>query len=151
MAPALLPRRDGQSFLGRGAGYLVAIAATAACALFQLLFNQYFHDDLVFLLFVPALLASAAVGGAGPTILAGALSIGVSLAIIGFTAIDDPELVLRGGVFAALTLAIGWGGSRLLHSTRAIRNHVADLQAREADLQVREAHLQSILDTVPDA
>lgn len=132
------------SFLGLARGYLVAIAATGGCALFRMALDRYFHDDLVFLLFVPALLASAAVGGAGPTFLAGALSIAGSLAIIGPETLSDPEVIVRGGVFLVLTVAIGWGGSRLLRSNRAINEHVADLQAREA-------HLQSILDTVPDA
>jgi two-component system sensor kinase FixL len=53
-------------------------------------------------------------------------------------------VMVRGGVFLALTLAIGLMGSRLLRSNRAIREFVADANAREA-------HLQSILDTVPDA
>ena len=122
----------------------MAVAATGACAGFRILLRPYYHDDLVFLLFVPALLASAAVGGIGPTLLAGALSILFSLWVIGFQAVDSPEVLLRGGVFVLLTLGIGLIGSRLLHSNRAIRRFVADARAREA-------HLQSILDTVPDA
>jgi two-component system sensor kinase FixL len=144
MDPVPLIPSNGRSVLGLGVGYVVAIAATVACAAFRLMLNQYFHDDLVFLLFVPALLASAAVGGMGPALLAGALSIGGSLAIIGFKTAVDPEVLVRAGVFAGLTLTIGWIGSRLLRSTRSIRDYVADLRAREA-------HLQSILDTVPDA
>jgi len=125
-------------------GYAVAIAATVVCAALRVLFDRYFHDDLVFLLFVPALLASAAAGGAGPTILSGVLSIVLSLAFIGFENLDDPGVLIRIGVFAVLTLAAGLVGSRMLHSSRSIRQFVADLQSREA-------HLQSILDTVPDA
>ena len=126
------------------AGYAVAIAATAACAALRLAFDPFFHDDLVFLLFVPALLASAAMGGAGPTLLAGALSIVLSLAFIGSETLGDPEVLVRGGVFVALTIATGVFGSRMRRNAREIRWFVADLQAREA-------HLQSILDTVPDA
>lgn len=126
------------------AGYAVAIAATAGCVVLRLLFDGFFHDDLVFLLFVPALLASGAVGGFGPTLFAGALSVALSMAFIGLSPTYDPELVVRVGVFAALTVAIGLVGSRMLRNSREIRRFVADLQAREA-------HLQSILDTVPDA
>lgn len=135
---------NGRSGLGRVAGYAVAVVSAAACAGVRILLDRYFHDDLVFLLFVPALLASAAVGGLGPTLLAGALSLLLGLWVIGFQTIHDPEVLVRSGVFVILTLAIGLIGSRLLAGSGAIRRHVADLQAREA-------HLQSILATVPDA
>ena len=134
----------GRTRYGWVAGYAVAVASTAACVGFRVLLNRYFHDDPVFLLFVPALLASAAVGGLGPTLLAGALSMLLSLRVYGFQALEEPEVLVRGGVFAALTLAIGWVGARMLRTTRDARHYVADLQAREA-------HLRSILDTVPDA
>ena len=144
MDPAPSLSSNGRTRFGRPAGYAVAVASTAACAGFRVLLDRYFHDDVVFLLFVPALLASAAVGGLGPTLLAGALSILLSLWVIGFQTIQDPALLVRGGVFAILTLAVGLIGTRMVGSTGAIQRYVADLQAREA-------HLQSILDTVPDA
>ena len=106
--------------------------------------NRYFQDDLLLLLFVPSLLASAAVGGLGPVLLAGGLSTLLSLQSIGFQTLQDPEFLVQGGVFFALTLAIGLVGSRLIVSRTAISKTVAELQASKA-------HLQSILDTVPDA
>jgi two-component system sensor kinase FixL len=139
--PSPKARRSVRDLAG---GYVVAVAATGACVAFRILLSPWFHDDLVFLLFVPALLASAAVGGIGPTLLAGLLSILLSLWVIGFQAVGDAEVLVRGGVFVLLTLGIGLIGSRLLRSNRAIREFVADARAREA-------HLQSILDTVPDA
>ncbi|WP_296459516.1 PAS domain S-box protein [Phenylobacterium sp.] len=120
------------------------MAAAAACLGFRVLLDPYFHDDLVFLLFVPALLAAAAVGGLGPTLLAGALSIVLSFQAIGFGMAGDIPLLVRAGVFVVLALGIGLIGSRLLHSNRAIRQLAANARAREA-------HLRSILDTVPDA
>jgi two-component system sensor kinase FixL len=135
---------NGHTRLGWARGYLVAIAAAAACFGLRMLFDRYFHDEVVLLLFVPALLASAAFGGVGPTLLAGALSILLSFWVSGFHTIEDPETLVRVGVFSALTVAIGLIGTRMLGSSHAIRQAVADLQAREA-------HLQSILDTVPDA
>lgn len=129
--------------LGARAGYLVAIAATAVCAAVRLLLAPVFHGDLVLLMFVPALLASAAVGGFGPTLLAGALSLAASLAMAG----DWPtnaEMLTPVVIFVALTLAVGGFGTRMRRSSDEIHQYVADLQAREA-------HLQSILDTVPDA
>jgi two-component system sensor kinase FixL len=138
-----MPESRSSSF-GRLAAYGLAAGAAAACLAFRLLLDPFFHDDFVFLLFVPALLASAAVGGLWPTVFAGALSILMSLWVIGFAALGDPEALVRAGVFAALTVAIGLVGSRLAESNRAIRLFMAQARAREA-------HLQSILDTVPDA
>lgn len=124
--------------------YGVALGAAAACAAFRILLDHYFHDTLVFLLFVPALLAAAAVGGLGPTLAAGVMSILLSFWLIGFQTIGDPEVLVRALVFVVLTVAIGLIGLRLLHGARTIRQFMADARAREA-------HLQSILDTVPDA
>jgi two-component system, LuxR family, sensor kinase FixL len=144
MPPTFSLPGDGHSRFHRVGAYAVAVGAVVACVAFRVGLDRYFHDDFVFLLFVPALLASAAVGGLGPTLLAGALSILLSFWVIGFQRVDDPEVLVRGGVFVALTVATGLIGSRMAHSNRAIREFVADANAREA-------HLQSILDTVPDA
>jgi two-component system sensor kinase FixL len=139
-APSLTSR--GRARFGSAAGYAIAVIATLGCVAFRILLDRYFHDDLVFLLFVPALLAGAAAGGLGPTLTAGVLSILLSLWVIGFRSIHDPEVVVRGAVFAGLTVAIGLVGARMRGASGAIRQYVIDLQAREA-------HLQSILDTVP--
>lgn len=144
MPTAPAPVVGAPARFGRFAGYGVAICATGACGLLRLVFDPYFHGDLVFLLFVPALLASAAVGGLRATVFAGMLSIVASLALIDFQTTRNPEVLVRGAVFVALTGAIGMVGSRMIRSAHEIRNVVANLQAREA-------HLQSILDTVPDA
>lgn len=127
----------------RTRGYAVAVAATAACAGVRVLLNPVLHDDLVFLLFVPALLASAAAGGARPTLVAGALSLVLGIATSG-TLVPEPSLVVRVATFVLLTLLTSWFGSRMFDTSRKLRHFVQDLQAREA-------HLQSILDTVPDA
>ncbi len=126
----------------RTRGYAIAVAATLACAGVRLLLNPWLSDDLVFLLFVPALLISASVAGARPTLLAGALSLGLGLAMAG--AALDASLVVRAVTFGLLTLLAAWFGSRMFDASRRLRRIVQDLQAREA-------HLQSILDTVPDA
>ncbi len=128
--------------LGSFAGYAVAVGATAACGLLRVVVDPYFSGELGLILFVPALLISAAVGGAGPTFLAGALSMLVGLAAIGFAL--EPATAIRAVVFAGITAAAGLLGSRTLQSGRAAQQYVDDLQDREA-------HLQSILDTVPDA
>jgi len=137
MDPASTRFRYGPGRFGRAAGYVAAIAAAAACLGFRVLLDRFFHDDLVFLIFVPALLAAAAVGGLGPTLLAGALSIAMSLAVIGFEKIVDAEVLVRGGIFSLLTVIIVLARTRMMRASR--------------DARAREMHLQSILDTVPDA
>jgi len=126
------------------AGYAVAVASAAACLGLRMLLDRYFPDDMVFLLFVPALLAGAAAGGLGPALAAGALSVAFSLGVIGLDALDDPAVQIGAAVFILLTLGIGYCGERTWRTARDARRLVADLRAREA-------HLQSILDTVPDA
>lgn len=133
-----------QGRYGRMIAYGIAVAAVFACLALRLGLNRFFHDDLVFLLFVPALLAGAAVGGLGPTLVAGVLSIVLSVRVVGVQPLSDPEGLVRCAVFIGITIAIGMIGSRLLVDTREIRRVVSDLQ-------MREAHLKSILDTVPDA
>lgn len=128
----------------RALGFAVALLSTGLCAAVRVALEPVYHDDLVFLLFVPALIASAVTGGLAPTLLAGLLSLLASIGMIGFATLADPEVLVRAGVFVGLTIATGLVGSRMLRGAEATRQVVADLEAREA-------HLQSILATVPDA
>ena len=122
--------------------YAVGIAGAAAALAARELLAPYLGDRSIFLLFTPAALAAAVLGGAAPALVSTALS---AAAVIGIQAgagqpIDGPSLAL----FVAIGLGIAVVGER----------HLADRKAAEAsgrDLRAREAHLQSILDTIPDA
>ena len=61
--------------LGRLSAYLVAVVASAGCALARLALEPFFEERSSFLLFVPALMASAAMGGFLPALLATALGL----------------------------------------------------------------------------
>jgi two-component system sensor kinase FixL len=124
------------------AGYAVAVAATAACELLRVGVDPYLRGELGLLLFVPALLASALFGGAGPTLLACVLSLLAALYAAGFRM--DADNIIRIVTFVAVAGAVGAMGSRALKSARENASHLRDLRDREA-------RLQSILDTVPDA
>lgn len=117
--------------------YGVALLATLFCLLFRLALEPVFHDGLVLLLFVPALLASAWFGGFRPTVLASILAISLCSWIMAPTTLSDPEAIVRTLVFVGLAVAIGLAGSRM--------------RANAAEMRAREAHLQSILAAVPDA
>lgn len=125
-------------------GFAVALLSTGLCAAARIALDPFYQDELVFLLFVPALVASAVTGGLVPTILALVLSLLAIYGLSGFNPPQGPEAFVRAAVFVGLSVAIGLVGSRLLRNADAARSLVADLEAREA-------HLQSILDTVPDA
>ncbi|MGA0604812.1 PAS domain S-box protein [Phenylobacterium sp. VNQ135] len=125
-------------------GYGVALAATVVCAGARVALEPVFQERAAFLLFVPALMAAAVVGGFGPAVAASALGIAVHAALLGPQMFDDTANVINSVVFVALGLASGIAGGYLRRST-ADTAHALD------DLAAREAHLRSILDTVPDA
>jgi two-component system, LuxR family, sensor kinase FixL len=127
---------------GWSAGYAVAIAVTAICGFARVLLEPVVGPNQILLLFVPALIASAVVGGAGPTILAGVLSVIACFAITPDA--PDSDALVRTAVFVLITLSTAYLGWRAARSGRVVQRYVDDLHDREA-------HLQSILDTVPDA
>jgi two-component system sensor kinase FixL len=94
------------------------------------------------LLFTPAILVGAMLGGLTPGLLATAVSAPL---VYYFLAEGDPAgTTINLIIFAIVGGAIAWlGGS--FHKARALSQETA------AALHRREAHLQSILDTVPDA
>lgn len=142
MVPASSLHAGLTARFGWSAGYAVAVAVTAVCALARVLLQPLVGENQLLLLFVPALIASAAVGGAGPTLLAGALSVAASFMIT--PRLPDAATLVRLGVFVLITISTAYLGLRALRSGRVVQQYVDDLHDREA-------HLQSILDTVPDA
>jgi two-component system sensor kinase FixL len=97
-----------------------------------------------FLLFVPAVLAAAGLGGWGPGLAATALGALLGLfAIVGVSDIATAEIA-GAAAFTLIGVGIAWGGEQLQ------RNRVR-AAASARDTLAREAHLTSILDTVPDA
>lgn len=129
---------------GRVAGFGVAIGATAACLMLRLALEPVIHDRALFLLFVPALMAAAAVGGFAPALAATVVSLAIHAALMGDSLVSDTANLISAVVFALLGLLSGLAGSHL-------RKMVAETEHALEDLETREAHLRSILDTVPDA
>ena len=125
-------------------GFAVAILSTGLCAAASVALAPIFRNEMVLLLFVPALLASATAGGIAPALLAAALSLAAAFGFSGYSEAPDTQMLVQTLVFAGLSIAMGLVGSRLLQRAHEARQVVADLEAREA-------HLQSILATVPDA
>ena len=125
------------------AHYWLAVVAVAALLLLRLGLGPLLHAHGAFLLFMPAILLAAGVGGLGPGLVATALSLVSGIFVGGVDNLTRPEIV-EAAIFAAVGIGISWFGEQLY------RTRIHD-QATARDLRAREAHLRSVLDTVPDA
>jgi two-component system, LuxR family, sensor kinase FixL len=133
--------------IGRGLvwrDYGLAVLAAAGSALAHMALESIFGDRTIFLIYVPAVVLSAAVGGLGPALLATLLGLMAGLALSGGALFGDPANFASAAIFVLLGAACGLGSNLLF---RGARINAAALKALAAD----EAHLRSILETVPDA
>ncbi|MDR6624192.1 PAS domain S-box protein [Caulobacter segnis] len=120
----------------RPAAYVTALVSVMATAVSRLYMPEAFTAPSSFLLFVPAVLISAALGGLWP---------GVFATILAWAGVwwmtRDIPFNLVSGLCAAIFLSTGFGmalGGGWFHAARRRAAAVND-------------HLRSILDTVPDA
>jgi len=105
--------------------------------------HPWLEDRGSFLVFIPAILFAAGFGGAGPGLLATALSVAIGVLLVGGGDLSQPAL-LEALIFAIVGGGISWFGEQLRRSRIRDATHTQDLRAREA-------HLRSILNSVPDA
>lgn len=120
----------------RPTAYVTALVSVMATAVLRLYLPEAFTAPSSFLLFVPAVLISAALGGVGPGVFA---TISAWAAVWWVT--RDIPFNLVSGICAGIFLSTGFGmavGGGWFHATRRRAAAVND-------------HLRSILDTVPDA
>ena len=136
------PTAAGRSATHRWTTYGVAVGAAGVAVTLQLLLYPALHDRTVFLAFLPAVVASAIVGGAGPSLCVTALGL-----LAGWGA-AGPALVTDRADFVSALLFLAVGIGLALAAWRFGRSEAARTLE---DLTEREAHLRSILDTVPDA
>jgi two-component system sensor kinase FixL len=122
--------------------YVIAVAGVGAAAAAHAALLPLLGDRSLLLLFVPPVLAAAALGGAGPGLAATGLAVTAAALLErrDGAPLDGAGLALFGVI--GVGLAIG-GASNAIARRRAMLRAQALLE--------REAHLQSILDTVPDA
>ena len=153
-APDLVPKPCAQGFLSHwlhspflhehGLGYALAVAATGLAFALSFMLAALANEPVRYLLFVPAVLISAIVGGLGPGLFATGLGAVLGLATITSNGELGASEWVNVVVFTLVGAGIAWSGDQLQrHRLSAAES------AREA--LAREAHLQSILDTVPDA
>jgi two-component system sensor kinase FixL len=120
----------------RPQAYLAALATVAACCLVQMALPPGFNASSAFLLFVPSVLISAAVGGLAPGLFATVLA---AAAVWALKVRGPPDQVtaLSSLVFVMIGVGMSIGGG-WFHAAR-----------RRAAAMTH--HLQSILDSAPDA
>ena len=135
--PAKSWRRDA-------VGYGVAVGSVALVIAVRWLLAAVVSDESLYLMFVPAVLLAAGVGGLGPGLAATALALLLGLFVLpGHSQIAVADVV-NAAVFGTIGAGVAWIGESLRQSrVRAT--------ASTQDALAREAHLRSILDTIPDA
>jgi two-component system, LuxR family, sensor kinase FixL len=125
------------------ARYSIAVAAVLIALAVRLALGPLIYNQGGFLLFVPAVLLAASVGGLGPGLVATFVAV-----FLGFAFLLDPPFthadLVYSGLFAVVGGAVAWLGDRLRES------QIKAVEATQV-LLAREAHLKSILDTIPDA
>jgi two-component system sensor kinase FixL len=126
-----------------GVHYWAAVAAVGIWLLLAWSLLPWFEDRGFFLIFIPAVLFAAGIGGLGPGLLATALSVALGILLVGRGNLAQPAL-LEALVFSIVGGGISWFGEQLRRS----RIHAT---TNAQDLRTREAHLRSILNAVPDA
>lgn len=124
--------------LGRAtfAAYAVALGGAMLGGAVQWLLTPYFDHRPFMIVYAPAVLAAALLGGSWPALLATILCVVTSWAFLGLEVWSTANL-LDLGFFALLGPVIGMAGDHARRQAQSVR--------------AREVHLQSILDTVPEA
>lgn len=125
--------------------YGVAILLVAVAYLLRLLLANVLSGTSG-LLFTPAILASALLGGLVPGLVATVLALPAVLYFSGQTGTSSESdiLIVTTLLFVLVGAAIAWLGG-MLHRARS------EWSAARSTLKDQQAHLRSVLDTVPDA
>lgn len=124
--------------------YFVALLLVLLIFIARYTVNEYLPSSAIGLLFTPAILVAAIMGGLLPGIFSTVLA---SPAVYFIAAVrGDPPVALAANllIFVVVGLLVAWLGG-MLHEAqrRAART--------QAEVERRQMHLQSILDTVPDS
>ncbi|HQT55012.1 MAG: PAS domain S-box protein [Phenylobacterium sp.] len=135
---------EPRSRSGALTGYVGAALLSGLAVSLRWALTPIFHDQPSFLLFMPAVILSAAFWGPGPALLATGLTFVGGVALNDIAVLSHPADQVNALLFMVMGPAIAYGGWRLRRQT----DRTADALVH---LGEREAHLRSILDTVPDA
>ena len=138
-----LNRRRIDDYVGPARAYAIAFIAVAATLALRLAIDPFVEGATLFILFIPALLIAAALGGFGPGLFGSILGIVGTLAFHTWSVTSLPD-VINVAAFAVIGVGISWFGEALRRGRR-------ESVEQNRSLLAGQAHLRSILDTVPDA
>src|SRR5215470_9113644 len=124
--------------------YALAPVAVAIASLARLALTPILGDASPYLLFVPAVLTAAGLGGLGPGLLATGLSVVLGFFVITMSPGVSASEIVDATLFTMIGAGIAWSGEQLQRTRIRAATSTRDALAREA-------HLASILNTVPDA
>src|SRR6516225_4407839 len=124
--------------------YALAPFAVALAFVVRLALTPILGDASPYLLFVPAVLIAAGLGGLGPGLLATGLRVVLGLFVITTSPNFSVPEIADAALFTMIGVGIAWSGEQLQ------RNRVRAATSTR-DALAREAHLASILNTVPEA
>mgnify|MGYP001166024551 CR=1 FL=1 len=117
--------------------YAAVVPIVALAFAVRAILQPLIGNEALFLLFVPAVLAAATIGGFGPGVAATVLSVAVGDIFYFWQSVSLANLTANSIGFLVSGIAIAAFGGWMRTTRRAAA--------------AREAHLNSILDTVPDA
>lgn len=123
--------------------YGTIVLAVLLTALLQYLSPLLPHDGAYFLVFIPAVMTAAFLGGFRFGALVTALSLATSFDAIG-EAVDDLAIITNGSAFGIVATGLSVFGDFLRRSHRR-----ANL--RDRNLRARTSHLASIIESIPSA
>ena len=123
--------------------YWTAAGAVGLLLLLRSGLHPWLEDRAAFVIFIPAVLLAAGLGGLGPGLLATALSLIFGTLLVSSGKLANPG-ILEVIVFAGVGVGISCFGEQFR------RTRIRDRKTAQ-DLMARESHLRSILDTIPDA
>ena len=124
--------------------YVLALVAVGIMLAVRLVLSPILGHHAPFMLFIPAVLLVAGLGGLWPGLFATAASLILGVLYIEGGGAPDDALIAEAVLFAVLGAVIALFGKQL-HKARM------RYQENARNLTAREALLQSILDTAPDA
>jgi two-component system sensor kinase FixL len=124
--------------------YALAPVAVTIAFLARLALTPVLGDASPYLLFVPAVLVAAGLGGLGPGLLATGLSVVLGFFVITMSPGVSASEIVDAVLFVMIGAGIAWSGEQLQ------RNRIRAATSTR-DALAREAHLASILNTVPEA
>lgn len=122
--------------------FVIIVLAVLLTALVQAASPLRHEDGAYFLIFIPAVMIAAFLGGFRAGALVTSLSLATTLDAIGEPASPDFPIIVNSLAFGIVALGLSAFGD-FLHRARH------QTQRKTRDLQVRESHLVSLIDTFP--